>query len=157
MRLSPTQTLVLPCVHALNATSAFAVCAKYLCKPVACCPSLDCCVPTNTKSMSVAQNLKLLETKPCRVSECVSACSHHMFDVGVVDSNKSEAEAYRVLTGGCARAGKLPRITSWAGPAHKIVVTARNHHTLTRLLAKDQFERAHTCHARTHNSFVKLT
>ncbi|XXM93500.1 nitrite/sulfite reductase [Candidatus Hodgkinia cicadicola] len=159
VRLSLNQTLVLPYVHALNATSAFAVCVKYLCKPIVCCPGLDYCVLANARSILVAQKLKLLKTKlRIRVSGCVNACSqHHAFDVGIVGINKSEAEGYQVLIGGCARAGKLARIASRAVKPHKIVGTVHKYHALTRLLAKDQFECAYACHARTHISFAKLT
>jgi len=159
VRLSLTQAFVLPYVHVLNATSAFAVCVKYLSKPIVCCPGLDYCVLADARSILVAQKLKLLKTKLCiRVSGCVNACSqHHVFDVGVVGINKSEAEAYQVLIGGCARAGKLARIASRAVQPHKIVGTVYRCHTLTRLLAKDQFECAYACHTRVRISFAKLT
>ncbi len=148
MRLSLTQAFVLPYVHVLNATSAFAVCVKYLSKPIVCCPGPNCCALANARSMLAAQKLKLLKTKlRTRVSGCV----------GVVGTNKSEAEAYQVLIGGCAQAGKLLRIASRAVQPHKIVGTVYRLHTLTRLLAKDQFECACACHARTHISFAKLT
>ncbi len=159
MRLSLTQTLVLPYVHALNATSAFAVCVKYLCKPIVCCSGLDCCALANTRLMLVAQKLKLLKTKlRIGVSACANVHSQHrVFDVGVVNTNKSETEAYQVLIGGCARAGKLSRTAFQAVQPHKIVATVHKYHTLIRLLAKDQFECAYACYTRTHISFAKLT
>ncbi|XXM93737.1 hypothetical protein AAHH84_00320 [Candidatus Hodgkinia cicadicola] len=109
--------------------------------------------------MLVAQKLNLLKTKlRIRVFGCAGACSQHQaFDVGVVGVNKPEAEAYQVLIGGCARTGKQPRIAYLGVPPHKIVGTVQNYHTLTQLLAKDQFERASALRARTHTSFAKLT
>ncbi|XXN13774.1 MAG: nitrite/sulfite reductase [Candidatus Hodgkinia cicadicola] len=150
IRLTLTQTLVLPWVPNANISNVYSVCARYSLHNVVCCPGLDYCVLANARSILVALKLALIKTAlNIRVSGCVNACSqHHVFDIGIVGVNKANAEAYQVFVGGCARAGILARPISRAAPARKAIAVVYKYCALVRLLLKDSFECAYSCRLR---------
>ncbi|AUG91540.1 Sulfite reductase [NADPH] hemoprotein beta-component [Candidatus Hodgkinia cicadicola] len=147
IRLTLSQTLLLPWMPTANAVNVFAVCFRYLPHNVVCCPGLDYCTLANARSIMLASKLMLLKTTlNIRVSGCVNACSqHHVFDIGIVGVLKSNAEAYQVFVGGNARAGRIAKPISRAVSARKVISLVHRYCELVRLLLKDRFECAYAC------------
>ncbi|XXN13614.1 MAG: nitrite/sulfite reductase [Candidatus Hodgkinia cicadicola] len=154
IRLTLSQTLILPSMPIANAIDVFAVCFRYLPHNVVCCPGLDYCTLANARSIAMASKLMLLKTAlNIRVSGCVNACSqHHVFDIGIVGVLKANAEAYQVFVCGNARAGRIAKPISKAAPARKVITLVYRYCVLVRLLLKDGFESAYACCLRVHVS-----
>ncbi|ATY93604.1 Sulfite reductase [NADPH] hemoprotein beta-component [Candidatus Hodgkinia cicadicola] len=155
VRITLTQTLVLPWAHVAFATNIYATCSQIFPRNVVCCPGLDYCTLANSRSILISSKLELFKTKlSIRVSGCVNACSqHHVFDVGIVGVVKANTEAYQVFVGGGARAGRTAKPISRAIPARKVLAVVQRHSELVHLLSKDAFECAHACVNRTRLSF----
>ncbi|AUG34194.1 Sulfite reductase [NADPH] hemoprotein beta-component [Candidatus Hodgkinia cicadicola] len=147
IRLTLSQTLILPWMPTANAVDVFGVCSRYLPHNVVCCPGLDYCTLASARSILVASKLTLLKTTlNIRVSGCVNACSqHHVFDIGIVGVLKSNVEAYQVFVFGNARAGRVAKPISKAAPARKVITLVCRYCALVRLLLKDRFECAYAC------------
>ncbi|XXN19742.1 MAG: nitrite/sulfite reductase [Candidatus Hodgkinia cicadicola] len=151
IRLTLTQTLVLPWAPIALLTRIYAMCSQESPRNVVCCPGLDYCTLASSKSILVASKLELIKTElSIRVSGCVNACSqHHAFDIGIVGVVKANAQAYQVFVGGSARAGRTAKAISRAVPARKVLAVVRRHSDLVHLLLKDAFEFAYACTSRT--------
>ncbi|ATW06175.1 Sulfite reductase [NADPH] hemoprotein beta-component [Candidatus Hodgkinia cicadicola] len=147
IRLTLSQTLILPWMPSANAVDVFAACSRYLPHNVVCCPGLDYCTLASARSIIVASKLMLLKTTlNIRVSGCVNACSqHHVFDIGIVGVLKANVEAYQVFVCGNTRAGRIAKPISKAAPARKIITLVHRYCALVRLLLKDSAESAYAC------------
>ncbi len=154
IRLTPSQTFILPRMPTANAVDVFAACSRYLPHNVVCCPGLDYCTLASARSIIVASKLMLLKTTlNIRVSGCVNAYSqHHVFDIGIVGVPKANTEAYQVFVCGNTSAGRVAKPISTAAPAHKIITLVYRYCALVRSLLKDRFESAYACSLRVNVS-----
>ncbi len=147
IRLTTSQTLLLPCVNEVDLTSAYNICKKFIPTNVACCPGLDYCSLANTRSITIAQKLIALNCNlKIRVSGCVNGCSqHHIFDVGVIGVRKGGREHYQIMVGGHGPSATLGKVMFKALPPHKVVGAVLWFNNIINLLRKDYAEDVHLC------------
>ncbi|MGP1918120.1 MAG: hypothetical protein ACTS4U_00165 [Candidatus Hodgkinia cicadicola] len=157
VRLSLNQTIVLPYVHILYLTKVYRACKNFESHNVVCCPGLDYCTLANARSILIAQKLRLLNCGLLiRVSGCQNACSqHHVFDVGVIGSNKGGQEVYQIVVGGSAAAGKICTTLVRSASGEKVPGIIAKYAALINKLKKNSFESAHKCFQRNRTFIIK--
>ncbi|MGP1925448.1 MAG: hypothetical protein ACTS6A_01730 [Candidatus Hodgkinia cicadicola] len=157
VRLSLNQTIILPYVHILYLTKVYQACKNFESHNVVCCPGLDYCTLANTRSILMAQKLRLLDCGLLiRVSGCQNACSqHHVFDVGVVGINKGGKEVYRIVVGGSAAERKLCVTLVKSASVAKVPGIIAKYAALINKLKKNSFESAHKCFERNRAFIIK--
>ncbi|PIM95715.1 nitrite/sulfite reductase [Candidatus Hodgkinia cicadicola] len=150
IRLTQSQTLLLPYVCIVNMKKVFQICKRFIPNNIACCPGLDYCTKANTRSIFLAKKLSTLKTNlKIRISGCQNSCSQHqLFDIGIVGVNKSGREYYQILIGGDGPNGILARVLCKAVPAFKVIGIVRWLDKLIKKLKKDRFEKTYQCLAR---------
>ncbi|MGP1911882.1 MAG: hypothetical protein ACTS5A_01895 [Candidatus Hodgkinia cicadicola] len=150
VRLSLSQTVILPYVHILYLTKIYQACKNFESHNVVCCPGLDYCTLANTRSILMAQKLRLLNCGlMIRVSGCQNACSqHHVFDVGVIGINKGGREMYQIVVGGSVSEGKFCTTLARSVSSAKVPGIIAKYAALINKLKKNSFESAHKCFER---------
>lgn len=157
VRLSLSQTVILPYVHILYLTKVYRACKDFESHNVVCCPGLDYCTLANARSILMAQKLRLLNCGLLiRVSGCQNACSqHHVFDVGVIGINKGGREVYHVVVGGSVAERKLCVTLARSASSEKVPGIVAKYAALINKLKKNSFESAHKCFERNRAFIMK--
>ncbi|PIM96411.1 Sulfite reductase [NADPH] hemoprotein beta-component [Candidatus Hodgkinia cicadicola] len=154
VRLTLSQTLLLPYVNISTITEVFEICKRFIPTNIACCPGLDYCSQAYARTISIAKILESYKGNlKIRISGCPNSCSqHHIFDVGIVGINKSGEERYQIMIGGDGPTGTLGRVLCKSISADKVLGVINWLDRLVRLLRKDRFEKAYLCIER--NEFI---
>ncbi|PIM94962.1 Sulfite reductase [NADPH] hemoprotein beta-component [Candidatus Hodgkinia cicadicola] len=147
IRLTQSQTLLLPYVCISNIKKVYEVCKRFIPTNIVCCPGLDYCNQANTRTIALAKKLEELKTNlKIRISGCSNGCSQHqIFDVGIVGVNKSGKEYYQIMIGGNGPNGILARTLCKAAPASEVPKIIKWLDKLIKYLKKDRFEKTYQC------------